>query len=106
MRADRLLSILLLLQSRGRMTARDGAEQVRQRIYLDVAGSGQREETLPQLQTIQEAIWQERRLIISYCNGNNSNGTYSNRQVEPYGLVSQDKAWYLVGAVCGEDEKQ
>lgn len=85
---------------------RHGAEQVRQRIYLDSAGSGQREGALPHLQTIQEAIWQERRLVISYCNDNDGNGIFSHRQVEPYGLVSQDKAWYLVGAVCGEDEKQ
>lgn len=97
---DALMKLTAALPS----AQRHGAEQVRQRIYLDVAGSGQREEALAQLQTIQEAIWQERRLVISYYNGNN--GTYSNQQVEPYGLVSQDKAWYLVGSVCGEDEKQ
>ncbi|HEX6555901.1 MAG TPA: YafY family protein [Ktedonobacteraceae bacterium] len=99
---DALMKLTIALPA----AQRHGAEQVRQRIYFDVAGSGRREEALPQLQTIQEAIWQERRLVISYCNGHNGNGIYCNQQVEPYGLVSQGKAWYLVGAVCGEDEKQ
>ena len=77
---------------------RHGAEQVRQRIHLDTTES-QGEETMSHLQTIQEAIWQDRKLVLTYCE---SNGTLSQQLVEPFGLVSQANAWYLVGAVVGE----
>src|SRR3954452_11633467 len=38
---------------------RRGAEEVRQRIYIDITGWNRPEEAVPLLPTLQEAIWQE-----------------------------------------------
>ena len=52
-------------------------------------------------QTLQAAIWQDRKLSLSYHAGD---GILSEQLVEPYGLVSTPLAWYLVGAVNGEKQ--
>ncbi|HLN61959.1 MAG TPA: WYL domain-containing protein [Symbiobacteriaceae bacterium] len=106
MRADRLLSILLLLQVHRRklqaalppMMRRD-AEYIRQRIHVDTAGwrgPGQRSDLLP---AVQHAIFQQRRLAMTYLR---SGGTETDRSVAPLGLVAKGSTWYLVAAVEGE----
>src|ERR687894_241918 len=48
---------------------RRGAEQARQRIYVDVKGWNRAEETVPLLHVLQDAIWHERKLRIAYGQG-------------------------------------
>ncbi|HJU52996.1 MAG TPA: WYL domain-containing protein, partial [Pyrinomonadaceae bacterium] len=78
---------------------RRGAEYARQRIYVDVTGWNRAEETVPLLHTLQDAIWQERRVRMNY--GRGECGT-SERLVDPLGLVAKGSVWYVVAAVEGE----
>lgn len=73
---------------------RAGVERMRRRIHLDAAGWFQFEEPVPHLHTLQEAIWQERRLRLVY---RRSDGGWVKRLVEPYGLAAKAGIWYLVG---------
>ena len=76
---------------------RHDADYARQRIYVDVTGWNPREEKAPSLHTLQEAIWQERKVSFIYghdeCRGE--------RIVDPLGLVAKGSVWYLVAAVQG-----
>jgi predicted DNA-binding transcriptional regulator YafY len=78
---------------------RRGAEDVRQRIHIDAAGWRQREGAVPLLPALQEAIWQERKLRLSYQRGD---GATVERVVDPLGLVAKGSLWYLVAGVEGE----
>jgi predicted DNA-binding transcriptional regulator YafY len=78
--------------------SRRGAEDVRQRIYVDAAGWRQEREAVPCLPILQEAVWQERRVHFSYPHGDE----YAVREADPLGLVAKGSAWYLVAAVGGE----
>lgn len=78
---------------------RQGAEYARQRIYIDTGGWRQTEETAAWLPTLQEAIWEERRLALTYRR-NDQAGV--ERTVDPLGLVAKGNIWYLVAGV--EDE--
>jgi predicted DNA-binding transcriptional regulator YafY len=89
-----LLKLLAALPSR----VRAGAEQARQRVHVDTAGWGAPEAT-PHLRALEEAVWQERRVRISY---RDSGGKLAERVIEPLGLVAKASIWYLVAAVEGE----
>lgn len=91
-------ALIKLLAALPSMRRRD-AEYVRQRIHVDVAGWHQAEEAVPCLPTLQEAVWQERKLYLTY---QRNDGTIVERLVDPLGLVAKGSAWYLVAAV--EDE--
>ncbi len=77
---------------------RHNAEYIRQRIHVDVAGWHSPEEAVPSLPTLQEALWQERKLHFAY---RRSDATVE-RLVDPLGLVAKGSIWYLVAAVEGE----
>ena len=79
---------------------RRGAEQARQRIYVDVTGWNRAEETVPHLHALQEAVWQERRARILY--GRGECDAAAERLVDPLGLVAKGSVWYLVAAVEGD----
>jgi predicted DNA-binding transcriptional regulator YafY len=89
-----LLKLLAALPS----ARRSEAERARQRLHVDTAGWGQGEEPVPQLRTVQEAVWQDRRLRIRY----GSPRDISERVVDPYGLVVKAGIWYLVACSDGE----
>jgi predicted DNA-binding transcriptional regulator YafY len=78
---------------------RRGAEYARQRIYVDVTGWNRAEETVPMLHTLQDAIWQGRRVRMNYGRGECG---ASERLVDPLGLVAKGSVWYVVAAVGGE----
>ena len=90
-----LLKLLAALPS----TFRQGAERARQRIYIDVSGWSKREEAVPFLPVLQEALWTERKLAIRYERGENCEAV--ERLISPFGLVAKGGVWYLVGAVEG-----
>jgi len=77
---------------------RRNAEYIRQRIHVDVAGWHNAEEAVPYLPTLQEALWQGRKLHFAY---RRSDATVE-RLVDPLGLVAKGSIWYLVAAVEGE----
>src|SRR6185295_13460677 len=90
-----LLKLLASLPS----TFRPGAERARQRIYVDVSGWSRREEAVPFLPVLQQALWMERMLTIKYERGENCEPV--ERLISPLGLVAKGSVWYLVGAVDG-----
>lgn len=90
-----LLKLLASLPS----TFRQGAERTRQRIYVDVSGWSRREEAVPFLPVLQEALWLERHVQIAYERG--EHGETVQRVIAPFGLVAKGSVWYLVGAVDG-----
>ena len=90
-----LLKLLACLPA----TFRQGAERARQRIHVDVSGWSRREEAVPFLPVLQEALWLERKLQISYERGPGCEAVQ--RLIAPFGLVAKGSAWYLVGAVDG-----
>ncbi|MFN8455408.1 MAG: WYL domain-containing protein [Anaerolineae bacterium] len=88
----KLLAALPVIQRRD-------AEYVRQRIHIDVTGWHQTKEDLTALPTLQEAVWQERQLRLTYQRGEADS---VERLVNPLGLVAKGSVWYLVAAVAGE----
>ncbi|HTK09899.1 MAG TPA: YafY family protein [Ktedonobacteraceae bacterium] len=75
--------------------SRRNAEDVRQRFYVDATGWNRAGEAVPALPVLQEAIWQEQKLQITYERGNAA----IERVVDPLGLVAKGSIWYLVAAV-------
>jgi predicted DNA-binding transcriptional regulator YafY len=90
-----LLKLLAALPS----GSRRGAQDISQRIHVDVGGWRRAEEATPQLPVLQEAVWQERRLRMVYQRGDES---VVERVVDPLGLVAKGSIWYLVAGVEGE----
>ncbi|MDX1523846.1 MAG: YafY family protein [Anaerolineae bacterium] len=75
------------------------AEFVRQRIHIDVTGWHGSTENAAFLPTLQEAIWHECKLKLTYQRGDE---TVVKRVVDPLGLVAKGSVWYLVAAVEGK----
>ena len=78
---------------------RRDAEHVRQRIHIDDSGWRRSKENVSFLPTLQEAIWGERELNLTYQRGDDST---VERIVHPFGLVAKGNVWYLVGEVEGD----
>lgn len=68
-------------------------ERVRQRFYLDSIWWGQGEEMPPHLQTVHQAVWQDRKVRLTYHVGP---VLMVGQVVEPYGLVAKAGVWHLV----------
>jgi predicted DNA-binding transcriptional regulator YafY len=81
-------------------SSREHAEFVRQRFHLDTTWWYHANEASSCLQILQEALWQDRKLLLFY---HEDDGAWSERLAEPYGLVSKAGVWYLVTS-C-HDEK-
>jgi predicted DNA-binding transcriptional regulator YafY len=73
-------------------------ERVRQRYIIDPTWWDQAEEPLPHLQAIQQAVWEDRKLTISYVP---IFDVQIERVVDPYGLAAKAGSWYLVFAHGG-----
>jgi len=74
-------------------TSRREVEFMRARLHVDGAGWYQSSEQFPQLALIQQAVWEERKLSMSYQRADSSQ---SERVVDPLGLVAKGRVWYLV----------
>ena len=75
-------------------TRRADEERTRQRILLDSSWWFQSEQDVPCLQTIQQALFQDRGLRIKVRW--NFFNTEFEQDAEPYGLVAKANIWYLV----------
>lgn len=82
---------------------RRGAEQARQRIYVDATGWNRAEESVPLLHALQEAVWQERRVRLRYGRGECEASV--ERTVDPLGLVAKGSVWYFVAASDGGEAR-
>jgi predicted DNA-binding transcriptional regulator YafY len=76
--------------------SRHDAAFMRQRIHIDGAGWQQEPELVEWLPVIQEALWQERKLFMTY---QRTDDTTAERLVDPLGLVAKGRIWYLVADV-------
>lgn len=94
-----LKAALLKLSAALPAARRQDEERVRQRIHLDSRWWFQTEDPVPHLQTLQQAVWQDRKLFLCY---RSSHGTQVERSVDPYGLVAKAGVWYLVCARDGQ----
>ncbi len=79
--------------------SRHDAAFMRQRIHIDGAGWQQEPELVEWLPVIQEALWQEQKLLLNY---ERTDGTIAERSVDPLGLVAKGRIWYLVANVEGQ----
>lgn len=85
--------------------ARRDAEFMRQRIHVDGAGWRGTQEAVPALAALQEAIWLERCVRITYQRSSrHGDGETVQREVDPLGLVAKGRLWYLVAGI-GEDRR-
>jgi predicted DNA-binding transcriptional regulator YafY len=67
---------------------------------VDAAGWNRPQETVPCLAALQEAIWQERKVRLTY---QRHGSDAAERLVDPLGLVAKGSMWYLVGMVEGAE---
>ncbi|MCS7464722.1 YafY family transcriptional regulator [Paenibacillus doosanensis] len=77
---------------------RENAEWVRQRIHIDGAGWHQSHESFEHLRTVQEAVWEERKLYLQY----RKEDAIAERTVHPLGIVAKRNIWYLVAETDGD----
>jgi predicted DNA-binding transcriptional regulator YafY len=98
---DKALEVALLKLVAALPSARrPDAEQARQRLHLDAAAwNTPAIDEIPHLRILQEAIWQERKVRLSY---RTRSRVVSERLVEPLGLVAKTNVWYLVSRKDGE----
>jgi len=75
---------------------RPDVDKVRERILLDTAVWFQPEEPTPYLALVQEAVWSDRRLRMTYRRGD---GQWVKRLVDPYALVAKANVWYMVAGM-------
>ncbi len=91
---EKFKGALLKLSASLPETRREEESRTRQRILLDSSWWFQSEQDVPCLQTIQQALFQDRRLRIQvrweFFN------TQFEQEAEPYGLVAKANIWYLV----------
>ena len=76
----------------GELRAR--ASRLVERFYLDAAGWFHGSEPVPHLSTLAEAVWESRRVTITYQRGDSR----VERALEPLGLVLKAGTWYVVAA--------
>ena len=87
------LKILAALPSELRVRA----SRLVERFHLDAAGWFHASEEVPHLAALADAVWESRRLKITYGRGDRE----VERSLEPLGLVLKAGVWYLVASSDG-----
>jgi predicted DNA-binding transcriptional regulator YafY len=90
-----LLKLLATLPS----SHRANVERTRQRLYMDTVAWYHSNEPVPFLRDVQDAIWQDHRILLSYRKGN---GELVERDVDPLALVAKAGIWYMVAVSRGD----
>jgi predicted DNA-binding transcriptional regulator YafY len=72
--------------------------RVRQRIHLDSTPWFHQEVQVPHMHTIQGALWQDRKLNLTYRLAFDAHVEHI---VEPYGLVAKTNTWHLIFSRAG-----
>ncbi|MBS1811394.1 MAG: YafY family transcriptional regulator [Acidobacteria bacterium] len=89
---------LIKLQASLPLPHQRDATFAQERIHVDLTGWNNAKEAVPLLPMLFEAVWNERRLQITY---NRGDCDPVERLVDPLGLVAKGSAWYLVANVEG-----
>lgn len=89
-KADSLLKLFATLPS----AQRTEVERLHQRFYIDPANWFQIVEPLPHLPLLQQAVWEDCVIRITY---QPVEGERGDRLIEAYALVAKANIWYLVG---------
>ncbi len=95
--SQQLKGAILKLTSSFADDQNEHANYLRQRLHLDATKWFQTNEPVPHLKTVQEAVWQDCQLVLTY---RRSNSIVSKRIISPYGLVAKASIWYLVAATA------
>lgn len=74
---------------------------VEERIHIDGAGWRTSFEAFPMLPLLYDAVWSERTVRIGYGRSADER-EWSERDMQPLGLVAKGAVWYAVGLVNGE----
>lgn len=89
-------SVLAAAQAKVRSTLplelRGRADRMAERFHLDAPGWFHRDEELPHLATVADAVWEGRPLLVGYQRGDD----VVERHLAPLGLVLKAGTWYLV----------
>ena len=75
------------------VSLREQASAIRQRLFVDTTGWRGTTENLAMLPVVQEAVWRDRKLTITYWRAGRER---IERSVSPLGLVAKGRVWYLV----------
>jgi predicted DNA-binding transcriptional regulator YafY len=78
---------------------RQEVERMQQRIHLDPASWWPPGETLPYLETLKAAVFDDCRVQVRYGRGD---GQVVERILEPYSLVAKASVWYVIARRDGE----
>jgi len=78
---------------------RHAVQRMQQRVHLDPTSWWRERVAPPSLETLEEAVFADRRLYIRY---ERHDGSLAENIVEPYGLVDKASTWYLVARRDGE----
>lgn len=83
------------MQKLEKILKKDGVDTdlLKNRFYIDKSPWWEKRKKLNHIDSIIKAIWESRKLIISY---EKMNGELSERMIRPYGLAVKDTQWYLV----------
>ena len=81
------------------VSRRQDERWVQQRFYLDGTAWRHGHESVPHLQIVQQAVWENRRLRVKY---HPLPALEMDRIVDPLGLVAKTGIWYLVAASQGQ----
>ena len=79
---------------------RPAAQAARERTVVDARAWHQGAEATPALATVQEAVWQTRRLRLGYRSSDSPD--VREYTVDPYGLLVKAGHWYLIAAIDGQ----
>jgi predicted DNA-binding transcriptional regulator YafY len=96
-----LKSALLKLSAALPVARRPEQTVAQQRILLDASWWGQSGQPGPFLKTVQQAVWEERRLLIVT---RTVFGIEIEQEVEPLGLVAKANVWHLVARRAGRPQ--
>lgn len=80
-------------------TFRYEAQAMWERIHIDSSTWRQSKEKVHALKTVQQAVWESKKLKIYY---EQADGEQKERLIEPLGLVAKGNRWYLVALRNGE----
>lgn len=78
---------------------RDEAQAIWERVYIDTSTWRSSRETVNAFKTVQQAVWETKKLTILY---EQANGEQNERLIEPLGLVAKGNRWYLIATRNGE----
>ncbi|MDN4524993.1 helix-turn-helix transcriptional regulator [Fictibacillus fluitans] len=75
------------------------AKDVWDRIHIDTSSWRQSTENITAFATLQESLWQDKKLLIHY---ERADGERRERMVSPLGLVAKSSTWYFIAGVGQE----